>query len=150
MPIRKHMNRFTPYDGIVPQMDVPMNISDASRMAARRPIRSAITPQKTDPTVVPLSAQTRSHPIAEGGIPYSATMPGSTKPSVAGFMTSITSATPSTNSNPQCAGAEGGRVDGVQLVVGRAGACRTGWRNQRPGGKDHPADDQPHPGNHQG
>ena len=97
------MNKLIRYDGIVPQIDVPMNISEARRMAARRPSRSAMTPQNTDPIVVPVNAQTSSQPLDDCGRRYSDTIPGITKPSVAGFMTSITSATPRTNSNPQCA-----------------------------------------------
>ena len=53
--------------------------------------------------VVPVSAQISNQAVRPAGIPYSDDMPGSTKPSVAGFMTSMISATPSTNSRPQCA-----------------------------------------------
>src|SRR5262245_16960005 len=71
-PMRKHMNRLAQNAGMVPQMAVPMNSSDASRMAARRPMRSAMTPQKTDPSVVPASAHTTSHADLDAGMPYSA------------------------------------------------------------------------------
>ena len=40
-------------------------------------------------------------------IPYSAFIPGTTKPRVAGFITSTTSATPRTKSRPQCAPVRG-------------------------------------------
>ncbi len=36
-PIMKHMIRFQPNDGMAPQIEVPMNITAASRIAARRP-----------------------------------------------------------------------------------------------------------------
>jgi hypothetical protein len=104
MPIRKHMSRLAPNNGIVPQIAVPMNIREASRIAARRPMRSAMTPQNTDPSVVPVSAHSRSHAPLDAGMPYSADMPGSTKPSVAGFIVSITNAIASTSIRPQCAG----------------------------------------------
>jgi hypothetical protein len=40
-----HMKRFQRNEGMKPQIDVAMNRIDASRMAARRPIRSESKPQ---------------------------------------------------------------------------------------------------------
>ncbi len=97
------MARFQPNDGIAPQMAVPMNISADSRIAERRPKRSATRPHTTEPTVVPVSANSASTLAPELSMPYSARMPGITKPSVAGFMTSIASVTTSTVTSVQCA-----------------------------------------------
>jgi hypothetical protein len=46
MPISTHMKTFHQKSGIAPQIDVPMNITDDSRIEARRPYRSASTPQR--------------------------------------------------------------------------------------------------------
>ena len=43
-PMRKHMSRFQPNPGIAPQMDVAMNMTPASRIDARRPMRSPSQP----------------------------------------------------------------------------------------------------------
>src|SRR3546814_283085 len=80
--------------GIAPQIEVPMNISADSRMPARRPNTSASRPHTIEPTVVPISA-TSASPLAVGVlIEYSRLMTGITKPSVAGFITSTTTAPP--------------------------------------------------------
>jgi len=55
-PIMKHIAMFHSNDGIVPQIAVPMNKSADSRIAARRPNTSASRPHTTDPTAVPISA----------------------------------------------------------------------------------------------
>lgn len=57
---------------------------------------SAMMPQNTEPTTVPASAENGSAAPRAALTPYSAFRPGMTKPSAAGFMTSITSATTST------------------------------------------------------
>ena len=101
-PIRKHITRFQPNSGIAPQIAVPMNISADSRMPARRPNTSASRPQITEPTVVPINATSASVLAVGLLIWYSALMPGITKPSVAGFITSMTSATTSTATSVQC------------------------------------------------
>ena len=36
-PIRKHITRFHQNDGMAPQIEVPMNITDDRRIVARRP-----------------------------------------------------------------------------------------------------------------
>ena len=79
-----------------------MNISADSRMPARRPKVSARRPQITEPTVVPISATSASVLAVGLLIWYSLLMPGMTKPSVAGFITSIASATTSTSTSVQC------------------------------------------------
>ena len=50
------MPTFHQNDGIAPQIEVPTNITADSRIDARRPYRSASTPQTTEPTTVPHSA----------------------------------------------------------------------------------------------
>ena len=102
-PMRKHIARFHSNVGIAPQMDVPMNISADSRIAARRPNLSASHPHRTEPTVVPVNATKASSAPVCVLIEYSAVMPGMTKPSVAGFITSMESATMSTPNSVQCA-----------------------------------------------
>ena len=101
-PIRKHISRFQANDGIAPQIAVPMNISAESRIAARRPKMSPMRPHTTEPSVVPLSATSASSAPLSLLIAYSAVMPGITKPSVAGFITSTASATTSTATSVQC------------------------------------------------
>ena len=101
-PIKKHITRFQPNAGIAPQIAVPMNISADSRIAARRPNVSAMRPHTIEPTVVPINATSASRLAVGLLIWYSALMPGTTKPSVAGFITSIASATTSTATNFQC------------------------------------------------
>ena len=101
-PIRKHIARFHSNDGIAPQMAVPINISADSRMAARRPWRSAMRPHSTEPTVVPVSATSASRPALCLLMPYSPVSPGITNPSVAGFCTSTVSAITSTSTSFQC------------------------------------------------
>jgi len=49
----KHMTRLIQYAGMAPQVDVAMNITAATRMEARRPIRSPNQPQTKEPTTVP-------------------------------------------------------------------------------------------------
>ncbi len=101
-PMRKHIARFQPNEGIAPQIAVPMNIRAPSRIAARRPKASATRPHSTEPTVVPVSATSASRLAVGLVIAYSALMPGMTKPSVAGFITSTASATTSTPTSFQC------------------------------------------------
>ena len=43
-------------DGIAPQIEVPMNITADSRIAALRPYKSARIPQRIEPLAVPMSA----------------------------------------------------------------------------------------------
>ena len=96
------MARFHSKAGMAPQIAVPMNISADSRIAARRPMESAMRPHTTDPTVVPMSATSASRPARSLLMAYSFAMPGMTKPSVAGFCTSTASATTSTITRLQC------------------------------------------------
>ena len=96
------MARFQPNVGIAPQIAVPMNISADSRIAARRPNRSATRPQAIEPTVVPISATNASRLALDVLIRYSRLMPGITNPSVAGFITSIASVTTSTSTSFMC------------------------------------------------
>ena len=101
--MRKHIARFHSNEGIAPQIAVAMNMIADSRIAARRPNRSPRRPQTTEPTVVPISAHKASFAAVCLEMSYSTVMPGMTKPSVAGFITSITSATTSTATRVQCA-----------------------------------------------
>src|SRR5690348_11850739 len=87
-PIMKHITRFQLNDGIVPQIAVPMNMMAESRIAARRPNRSAMRPQITEPTAVPVSADSARYPAVDMLIRYSLTMPGITNAIEAGFITS--------------------------------------------------------------
>ena len=50
------------------------------------------------------------------GRPYSATMPGTVKPRLAGFMMSMTSATTSTSIRPQWASVSGASSGGVTAM----------------------------------
>ena len=90
----RHMNKFHLNAGMHPQIPVLMKISDARRMDPRRPRRSASMPQRSEPIVVPISAMSGSMALSFTLMPYSLRMPGNTNPSVAGFMTSTTRATP--------------------------------------------------------
>ena len=101
-PIMKHIARFQPKSGIAPQIAVPMNISADSRMLARRPKRSPSRPHTIEPTTVPVSADSARNPAVDPLMPYSADMPGITKPIVAGFITSTASARVSTATSFQC------------------------------------------------
>jgi hypothetical protein len=75
---------------------VPTNITADSRIDARRPYRSASQPHSTEPQTVPHSAANGSHAIVVFATAYSRAIPGTTKPRLAGFITSITSAIVST------------------------------------------------------
>ena len=90
-------------EGIAPQMEVPTNITDESRIEARRPNKSASAPQTNDPTAVPMSAENGNSATVARSTPYSVRIPGVTNPRLAGFMTSMTSATASTAINLQWA-----------------------------------------------
>src|SRR5450631_3185880 len=106
-PITKHMPTFHHNEGIAPQIAVPTNITADNRIDARRPYTSASQPHTTEPTTVPHNAANGSHATVVFGTAYSAVIPGSTKPRLAGFITSITSATVSTIIKRQCAGPSG-------------------------------------------
>jgi hypothetical protein len=106
-PMMKHMPTFHHSDGIAPQIDVPTKITADSRIEARRPNRSASQPQSTEPTTVPQRAAKGNQATVSALISYSPRMPGRTKPSVAGFITSITSARVRTTISRQCAGPSG-------------------------------------------
>ncbi len=101
-PIIKHMIKFHLNAGMVPQMPVLMNISAANKIEPRRPSRSARMPQRTEPMVVPISANSPSNDAVGLSMTYSWRIPGTTNPSVAGFMMSTTSAAPSTITSRQC------------------------------------------------
>jgi len=88
---------------MAPQIAVAMNMSADNRIAERRPKTSASRPQTIEPTVVPVSATNGIQPAVAWSMPYSRPMPGNTKPSVAGFITSMASATTSTTTRVQCA-----------------------------------------------
>ena len=114
MPIRKHITRFSSNIGIEPQIEVAMNIRPASRIDARRPIRSPSHPHVNEPTTMPTSAT--SGKIATGTSPsgyssdfrpYSSAMPGTTNASVVGFITSIVTAAAITRSSRTCASRSG-------------------------------------------
>ena len=85
---------------------MPTNITPASRIDARRPIRSPSQPQSSEPSTIPVSAHrgsqaTGTSPSGLSGdrSPYSRVMPGITNPSVVGFITSIVTAAAMTRSN---------------------------------------------------
>src|SRR5258708_4993034 len=82
-----------------------------------------------EPTVVPSSATSGSIAAVDLSIPYSARIPGTTKPSDPAFMTSITSATVRIAICVQCAlvsGASGG------CVIDAAAACALGNCGRKP------------------
>ena len=86
---------------------------------------SASAPQTIEPSTVPQSAANGSQATVAAGTPYSAIMPGTTKPRLAGFITSITSATVSTPSSRQWAqtnGASSG-ADTVRSPAARSAAA---------------------------
>lgn len=102
MPIRKHITRFQAKAGIAPQIAVETNKMVDRRMETRRPWTSASQPHMNDPTVVPVSAISGSSAASDLAIAYSAESPGSTKPSVAGFITSMTRPSVSTSRVAAC------------------------------------------------
>src|SRR3954471_10398217 len=75
-PIMKHMKTFHQKDGMAPQIEVPTNITDDSRMEARRPYRSARKPQMKEPATVPHRAEKGRSATVAGLMPYSMRMPG--------------------------------------------------------------------------
>ena len=88
-----------------------MNSTAANRIDARRPIWSPSQPQVNDPITVPVipNSGNRAAGVLPPGFradfkPYSVVMPGRTKPSVVGFMTSIVTAAAMTSSRPMWAG----------------------------------------------
>lgn len=93
--------------GIAPQIEVPMNITEESSMAARRPYRSASAPHTKEPTTVPASAAKGSQATVATPMPYSARIPGVTKPRLAGFMISMISARASKAATVQCRAVSG-------------------------------------------
>ncbi len=99
----RHINTFHLKSGMAPQMDVPMNITEASRIEARRPNRSASMPHRYEPNAVPASATRGNHAAARAASEYSLRTPGMTNPNVAGFMMSMISATTSNPPNAQWA-----------------------------------------------
>lgn len=101
------MNRFHSKVGMAPQIAVPTNISDEIRIALRRPRESAINPQMTEPTAVPVNAVIASQLAVCRVMLYSSAIPGMTKPSVAGFMMSTMSATTRTTNSVPCARVSG-------------------------------------------
>ena len=105
LPIRKHITRFHSNEGIAPQIEVETNKMVDSRIDTRQP-------QTKDPTTVPVKATSGSSAAVERAIPYSSRMPGITKPKVAGFIVSITSASTSTASTAACE-----RVSGVSSAA---------------------------------
>lgn len=101
------MNKFHAKEGMAPQIAVPTNIKEEITIALRRPSVSAIRPQMTEPTAVPVSAVIASQLADCRVMPYSSAIPGMTKPKVAGFMMSTTSATISTMNSVPCARVSG-------------------------------------------
>lgn len=87
--MKKHIARLAPKAGMDPQMAVAMNSNEASRIEARRPIRSAREPHTSEPTVVPVRAARGRVAAWAVDRPYSSRIPGSTNPMVAGFITSM-------------------------------------------------------------
>ncbi|CAM5572009.1 hypothetical protein RLIN73S_03193 [Rhodanobacter lindaniclasticus] len=125
-PIMKHITRLPPNAGIAPQIAVPMNISADSRIAARRPNKSPSRPHASEPTTVPVSADSARNPAVEPLMPYSAAMPGIAKPIVAGFITSTASAMVSTPTSFQCS-----RLSGTWSATWNDTAPRSGCAVRR-------------------
>src|SRR3954452_11683447 len=98
------MNTFQASDGIAPQIDVLTNTTADRRIDALRPYKSASTPHNTEPVTVPMSAKNGTSDACARVAWYSLIIPGTTNPRLAGFITSITSATTRATINPQCAG----------------------------------------------
>ena len=117
------MPTFHQSEGIAPQIEVPTNITAESRIEARRPYRSASQPQRTEPTTVPQSAANGSQATVADETAYSLRMPGTTKPRLAGFITSMTSAIVSTIISRQCAGPSG-TSSGAVIARSCAGPAR--------------------------
>ncbi len=112
------MPTFHQSEGIAPQIEVPTNITAESRIDARRPYRSASQPQSTEPTTVPQSAENGNQATVAADTSYSTRMPGMTKPRLAGFITSITSATVRTIMSRQCAGPSGASSGALTTTAG--------------------------------
>src|SRR6266404_5123312 len=107
MPMSKHIARFHSKLGIAPQMDVPIKPIPAYRIDARRPILSPNQPHRKDPMTVPAMPDNASHaagtvPVGLSGdlSPYSRVMPGITKASAVGFITSMVTATAMVSNRP--------------------------------------------------
>src|ERR1700694_1264539 len=98
--MRKHIATFHQNEGIAPQIDVPTNMPDDSRIDARRPYRSASAPHTKDPAAVPNSADSGSKATVARSTAYSARIPGVTNPRLAGFMMSMTGPTPKQTIRP--------------------------------------------------
>ncbi len=137
------MNEFHSSDGMAPaDHDVPTKTTADEKdggACSRRGRRSR--PSTTEPTTVPVSAKKGSSAACVFGTPYSAVKPGMTKPSEAGFITSMTSATTSTAISPQWAGLQRrvlGRGDGDIRKVRRR--TRMILLRQEPIGRDGDAD----------
>src|SRR4029078_9782159 len=113
------MPTFHHSEGIAPQIAVPTNITAESKIEARRPNTSASTPHTTEPTTVPHNAANGSHANVAADTAYSVIIPGSTNPRLAGFITSITSATVSTSISRQCAGLRG-PSSGAATLIGKS------------------------------
>ena len=124
------MPTFQPKSGMAPQIEVPTNITADSRIVARRPKRSASAPQTTEPVTVPQSAANGSQAAISRDSPYSSRMPGTTNPRLAGFMTSMTSASVSTAIRRQCAGPSGASSGAVTVAAWAGPASRRGSRPQ--------------------
>jgi len=120
-PMTKHISMLSQNCGIEPQMLVAMNAIAAIMIDARRPMRSPIHPQRNEPSTVPVIPESGSSAagivpaLLSGDLsPYSMVMPGSTKESVAGFITSIVTASAITSMSARCA-----------LLTGTSSSART-------------------------
>ncbi len=111
------MPTFHQKSGMAPQIEVPTNITDDSRIEARRPKMSARAPQTIDPATVPVRAANGSQATVALPTPYSLIMPGTTKPRLAGFMMSMTRAITSTSISHQWARDSGASSGGVTSIV---------------------------------
>ncbi len=94
---------------IAPHIEVETKRIVESKIETRRPYMSANQPHRNEPTVVPIKATKGNRAAVDQVMPYSAAIPGRTNPSVAGFITSITSPSVSTRRTPACQ-----RLSGVE------------------------------------
>jgi hypothetical protein len=93
---------------------------------------SASQPHTTDPATVPDSAANGSQATVALLTTYSARMPGKTKPRLAGFITSITSATVNTTIRRQCAATSGASSGAATCSNASGAACWATRRGNRP------------------
>ena len=81
------------------------------------------SPTAPSPTTVPHSAEKGNQATVADDTSYSARMPGRTKPRLAGFMTSMTSAIVRTSIRRQWAAPSGASSGALTTTSGSAGAC---------------------------